>query len=482
MSLLPFEIVTLVAAAVGLLARRRPRLEMPAGLGGLLAAALAALLIVPGDALRLGSGEVLLATTYGRLFLFLAAGSGVVLTLVALITAWQPTVPAAILVGLAGMGVGLSLTDPLIALLVLLATSTAVALVSLADSVTPAGVRVVIRQVRLVALAGALAYVGLAWAAPTFAGIGSDPAALGLADLVIVLAVAVRFGAVPFHRPVARLTDTAPGLAIPLILVWGPAAMAVVVLGATDGTSIADLVPSGVGQALIVATGAASLILGAVGAWLQDDLEHVVGYSIIQDAGFVLLGLAIGGPNAHEPVRAWLLIMLTTKTAFGAWSAVVEARFRTARLPELDGWARRSPLLAIALVGIVLATIGAPGLLAWNVRVALVDGATSGPLRVVLLLAGLASLVYYARIVLVGIGRPSLLVSAAAGDRPVATTRAATVVESIQLNGRTNRAPIAAGLVLVLALVSLVVASGGLGGSEAARAAGPEPSPAALGQ
>jgi NADH:ubiquinone oxidoreductase subunit 2 (subunit N) len=481
-SQLPFLMVTIVAATLCLVARRRPQLEVPVGLGGLAVATVAALVIAPGDVLRLGSGEVLLATAYGRLFLLLGAGLGLVLGVVALMTSWQPNLPAAMLVGLAGMGLGLSLTDPLIALLVLLGSAVAVALVSLDASVSAAGVRVVVRQVRTIALAGVLAYVAVAWAAPALSGIGSDPAAFGLADLAIVLAVALRFGAVPFHRPVARLTDTAPGLAIPLVLVWGPAALAVVVLGATDGSAMTFLVPSGIGQAVIVAVAGASLVLGAVGAWLQDDLEHVLGYSIIQDAGFVLLGLAIGGPDAHEPARVWLLIMLTTKTAFAAWVTVVEARFRTGRLPELHGWARRSPLLAIALVGIVVATIGAPGLLAWSVRASLVQGAAGGPLQAILLLAGLASLVYYARIGLVGLGRPSLLVAAAPTDRPVAAARTGTAIEAVQAGWRTNRAPIAAGFVLVLVLVSLVVATGGLGGPDAARAAAPEPSLPALGQ
>ncbi len=482
MSLLPFLVVTSVGAVLSIVARYRPRLDVPVGLGGLAAATVAALAIAPGDVLRLGSGEVLLATGYGRLFLLLAAGPGLALGVVALLTTWQPNLPPAILVGLAGMGLGLTLTDPLIALLVLLAAAVTVALVSLGTSAGPGDLRVIVRQVRTIAVAGALAYVAVAWAAPALSGIGSDPAAFGLADLAIVLAVALRFGAVPFHRPVARLTDTAPGLAVPLILVWGPAALAVVALGATDGSAMTFLVPSGIGPALIVAVGGASLVLGAVGAWLQDDLEHVLGYSIIQDAGFVLLGLAIGGPDAHQPARIWLLIMLTTKTAFAAWVTVVQARFRTARLPELHGWARRSPVLAIALLGIVLATVGAPGLLAWSVRTSLVQDASAGPLQLILLLAGLASLVYYARIGLVGIGHPSLLVAAAPTDRPLPATRAGTAIEAVQAGWQTNRAPIAAGLVLILVLVSLVVANGGLGGPEAARAAAPEPSLPALGQ
>jgi NADH:ubiquinone oxidoreductase subunit 2 (subunit N) len=289
--------------------------------------------------------------------------------------------------------------------------------------------------------------------------------------------VAVRFGAIPFHRPVARLTDRAPGTAIPLLLVWGPAALAVVVLAATDGSTVALLVPSGIGRALIVTVATISLLLGAIGAWLQDDLEHVVGYSVVQDAGFVLLGLAIAGPAADEPARAWLLILIAAKTAFAAWATVIGARFRTTRLPELSGWGRRSPLLAVALVGIALGTLGAPGLLAWNVRVALVQGAAGEPLEAVLLIGGLAALAYYGRILVVGLGRPSLLVGAAPGDRPVATERGRTAFEGLRAGWRANQAPIAAGLVLALVLISVVVAAGGFGGPEAARAAGPVASP-----
>jgi NADH:ubiquinone oxidoreductase subunit 2 (subunit N) len=477
-SLVPFLVVSFAAAAACLVTRHRTPLEIPIGAGGLLIATIAAFAIVPGDQLKLGSGEVLLATAYGRLFLVLGAGLGLLLCLVGLATTWQANLPAAILISLGGIGIGLSVTDPLIAVIVLLASSIAGSLVILDGSATSLEVRVVIRQVRVIALAGALALVAIAWAAPSVT-IGADTEALGLADLAIVLAVAIRFGAIPFHRPVARLTDAAPSTAIPLLLVWSPAALAVVVLGATDGSTVPLLVPSGIGQVLIVGLAAASLLLGAVGAWLQDDLEHVVGYSIVQDAGFVLLGLAIVGPAAHEPVRVWLLILVAVKTAFGAWVTVVRARFRTARLPELDGWARHSPLLAIALVGIVVGTVGAPGLVAWSVRASLVQGAAGGPLQAILLVGGLASLVYYARVFIVGVGRPSLLVSTAASDRPVATARGGTAFESLRAGWRANRAPIAGGLVLILVLVSVILAAGGLGGPEAARAAAPQPSPAA---
>ncbi len=478
MSLLPFLVIAFAAAAGCLVTRERPAVQIPVSLAGLVLATVAALAIAPGDQLRLGSGEVLLATAYGRLFLVLGSVLGLLLGLVGLATTWQPALPAAILVGLGGTAIGLSASDPLIAVIVLLTTSIGTSLVTLNGSMTSAGLRAALRHIRVIALAGALAIVALAWAAPSIPGTGGDSQAFGLADLAIVLAVAIRFGAIPFHRPVARLTDSAPGTTIPLLLVWGPAALAVVVLAATDGTSAPLFVPFGIGQALIVSLATIGLILGAVGAWLQDDLEHVVGYSIVQDAGFVLLGLAIAGPAGHEPTRAWLLILVAAKTAFAAWASVVQARFQTARLPELSGWARRSPLLAIALAGIALATIGLPGLLAWSVRSSLAQDAAGGPLGVVVLIGGLASLAYYGRILVVGLGRPSMMVGHAPSDRPVATARAGTALQAVRTGWLANRAPISAGLVLVLVLVSVVLAAGGLGAPEAARAAAPQPSPA----
>ena len=479
MSLLPFLTIAFAAAAACLVVRRRTALEIPIGLGGLLLATIGALVIVPGDQLKLGRGDMLVGTAYGRLFLVLGSALGLILCLVGLATNWQSNLPAAILVGLGGIGIALSEPDPVIAIMVLLGSSIAGSLVMLNASVSASDLRVVVRHVRRIALVGALAIVAIAWAGLSGGGIGGDPETLGLADLAIVLAVAVAFGAIPFHRPVARLTDRAPGTAIPLLLVWGPAALAVVVLAATDGSTVALLVPFGIGQALIVTMATISLLLGAIGAWLQDDLEHVVGYSVVEDAGFVLLGLAIAGPAAHEPVRAWLLILIAAKTAFAAWVTVVGARFRTGRLPELSGWARRSPLLAVALAGIALGTIGAPGLLAWNVRVALVQGAAGEPLEAVLLIGGLAALAYYGRILVIGLGRPSLLVGAAPGDRPVAIVRGQTTVAGLRTGWRANQAPIAAGLVLVLVLVTIVVAAGGFGGPAAARAAGPLASPLA---
>ncbi len=292
------------------------------------------------------------------------------------------------------------------------------------------------------------------------------------------------------------------------------------------------LLPLQVERSVVLTVGVLSIVLGAVAAWLQDDLEHIVGYSIVQDAGFVILGLAILDPIAWQPTRTWILVFVVVKTAFAAWAVAVRSRFRTGSLPELGGWARRSPGLGLGLLLIVVATLGVPGLVVWDVRSRLVDlSITTGPLRVLVVLGGLASLGYYGRIALAGLRPPSLLVLAGATERPrraaaiegsdagepvTGGVAVAAIGSGSTVSGgdrvvddpgvdpdpaprsprrreapggaalirfestaatiwRANRAPIASAGVLVLALMALAVGAGGLGGPAAAAAPAPEP-------
>ena len=56
--------------------------------------------------------------------------------------------------------------------------------------------------------------------------------------------------------------------------------------------SLVDLGPE---RAIVIAIAVASIVLAAIAAFVQDDIEHVVGYSIVGDAGVVILALAVAG-------------------------------------------------------------------------------------------------------------------------------------------------------------------------------------------
>ena len=87
-----------------------------------------------------------------------------------------------------------------------------------------------VRELRALAIAGALAIIATAWLARPTDDLIAVPAVFGFAYLAFALAVAIRFGAIPFHLWAARVADAAPGVALPLLLAWGPAAFAAVAL------------------------------------------------------------------------------------------------------------------------------------------------------------------------------------------------------------------------------------------------------------
>lgn len=484
MSLVPFLAIAFGAAVAALLVRRLPRLSLAIGLLGLCAATIAALAIVPGDRLAVGATGRLEVTEFGRLFLTLGCGTGLLVTLVGLATAWQRDLPSAILGGFGALGLALTIGDPIIALVAILAGALVGSLVTLVTPIAARDVRVATREFRAIAVAGALALVGMAWIARPLGPLGLEPAVFGLAYLLVVLAAAIRFGAIPFHRWAARLADSAPEIALPLLLAWAPAGFAVVALTWVDRSIAPLLIPLQMERGVVLAIGVLSIVLGAGAAWLQDDVEHVVGYSIVQDAGFIILGLAILDPSAWQPARSWILVFVVAKTAFAAWAVAVRTRFGTRRIPELGGWARRSPLLGAGLLVIVIATLGVPGLLAWDVRGRLVDlSLRDGPMRALVTLGGLASLAYYGRLGVLGLRRQVAVVAAAPSDVPVRLP-AETLAAPRQVAGLearavaawgVNRAPIAAVGVLVLALVAAAIGAGGLGVRGAAAADAPQP-------
>jgi NADH:ubiquinone oxidoreductase subunit 2 (subunit N) len=227
----------------------------------------------------------------------------------------------------------------------------------------------------------------------------------GLAYLAFAVAVAIRFGAIPFHLWVARLADAVPDTALPILTALAPASFAVVALAWVDGSVAPLLVDLDVVRDLILVIAIASIVLAALAALVQDDLEHVVGYSIVGDAGIVILALAVLDPAGWAPARIWVMAFVVGRAAFGAWAAAVRLAFSTGRIDHIRGWARRSPILAVALALVGAAAVGFPGLLAFDSRAALVDLALAGPLATIVLVATLLPILYYGRLFVVGVSR-----------------------------------------------------------------------------
>ena len=498
MTILPFLIITFGAGAASLLTRHNARLSAAIGILGLVAALFAARAIKADDHLVVG-GAALAGSAYLRLFVIFGSIVALALVLLGLATTSHRHAPGVLLGGLGATGLALALADPRIAVIAATAGGLLGILVTVVPPATARGVVVAARELRALAIAGVLAILAVAWIARPLGELAGEPAVFGLAYLGFAIAVAIRFGAIPFHFWAARLADAAPEVTLPMLMAWSPAAFAVVALAWAD-QSVAPLVaplllPLSVERALVVAIGAASVVLGTLAAWIQDDLEHVVGYTIIADAGIAILGLAALSPAAWEPARTWLLVFVMVRSAFAAWAVAMRGAFGTRRIGDLSGWVIRAPILGVAFGLIVIAAIGWPGLVAWQARAMLIELTLDGLLVVLVTVGALAQVAVYGRLLMVGLGRPSEAVARGEGERPRwpvplpkrpivgqsgterafertrhAMSGAIDVAGVVPAALRLNRVLIASLLVLALSGLAFAVATGGLGVPRAAGA------------
>jgi NADH:ubiquinone oxidoreductase subunit 2 (subunit N) len=496
MTILPFLAIAFGAAAASLLTRRSAPISATIGILGLVGTTIAAAAISSDETLAIGGGE-LVGSAYLRLFTWLGSLVALVLAVLGLLTSSHRHVPGVLLVGIGASGLALALPDARIAILAATAGGLIGILVTLAVPASARDVVVAARELRALAIAGVLAIVATAWIGRPLGTLAAEPAVFGLAYLGFAAAVAIRFGAIPFHFWAARLADAAPEVALPMLMAWSPAAFAVVALAWADQSVAPLLLPLSVERGLVVAVGVVSVILGSLAAWIQDDLEHVVGYTIIADAGIAILGLAALDPAAWEPARTWILVFVVARSAFAAWAVAIRDAFGTRRIDDLRGWAVRAPLLAVAFAVIVVASIGAPGLAVWEARARLIDLTLVGPLVPLVMLGALGPLAVYARLAGLGIGRPSEAVARGLGERPAWPAGGPARQNGSQGIGdrgggragrpgrrgaglgplgtipaaiRLNRALLSALLVLSLSGISLVVSAGGFGVNAAARA------------
>jgi len=471
-SLVPFLVIAGLGA-VGLAIIRGSALVVAVGGGvALLAALVAALLILPGQAVVVDHAGFA-TTSYLRLFLVLGTIVGIGLVVVGAAGGGQREAPAVTLGILATSALALALPD---ARLAFLAATAGGAFAVLAAAGLGGGRRSAtagIRVLRIAVIAGTMAIAASAWIGRDLSELAAQPVVFGLAYLAVALAVALRLGAIPFHNWAARLADAVPEPSLPLVTAWAAGAFAIAALAWTDASITPLLVDLSAMRVVILAIAISSIVLASIAAVIQEDIEHVVGYSIVGDAGVIMLAVAALDPEAWAPARTWILAFVVSRSAFAAWAAAARLSFGTGRISELRGWVVRSPLLAAGFAAVVLASIGLPGLAAFDARGRLVDLALGGPLGAVVLVGTFTPLAYYGRVALIGLARTG----AQPGDKPWRP-----IVAPVDLNDlrtwaastwSSNRAFIASATATLLAVLAVATMAGAFGVREAAAGLAP---------
>ena len=244
-------------------------------------------------------------------------------------------------------------------------------------------------------LTGTLSLDGIAAALHSPSDLG---VILGLAFMVV--AVAFKFGAVPFHMwlpdvyegaptSVTLFVGTAPkiayfALALRLLAYGMPGA-------AIDWTRM--LMP------LAVLT----LVVGNVVAIVQSNLKRMLAYSTISHVGFIVLGFVAGTKSGYAAALYYMLIYVLM--ALGAFGVVVLASrkgFEADRLDDYKGMYRRDPLLALAMAMLMFSMAGVPPFVGFWAKLRIIQALweTNHPWLVIIAVSmSVVGAFYYLRVV-----------------------------------------------------------------------------------
>ena len=187
----------------------------------------------------------------------------------------------------------------------------------------------------------------------------SLPAALGL--VFVVVGVAFKFGAVPFHM---WLPDVYEGAPTPVTLFIGsvPKIAAFALTWRILTEALAPMHPSWQGMLIVLCV--LSLLIGNIVAIAQKNLKRMLAYSTISHVGFILMGFIAGTEDGVEAAMFYTITYaLMAAAAFGMIIVLSRRGFEAERLEDFKGLNQRSPWFAIMMLIVMFSMAGVPPLI-----------------------------------------------------------------------------------------------------------------------
>jgi NADH-quinone oxidoreductase subunit N len=216
----------------------------------------------------------------------------------------------------------------------------------------------------------------------------------------IIVGIAFKFGAVPFHMWVPDVYHGAP---TPVTLFIGSApkiasfVLAIRVLAEGLDAMVASW------QDMLVALAVLSLLIGNVVAIAQTNLKRMLAYSTISHVGFILLGILAGTNEGYRAAMFYTLsYVIMAVGSFGMILLLSRSGFEADRLEDFKGLNRRSPWFAAIMMMLMFSTAGVPPFIGFWAKLAVIGAVLDVGLAWLAAVAVLLSVVaafYYLRVV-----------------------------------------------------------------------------------
>lgn len=220
----------------------------------------------------------------------------------------------------------------------------------------------------------------------------------GIAFLIV--GIAFKFGAVPFHM---WLPDVYQGARTPVTLYIASApklaALALALRFLVDG--LGEL--HDVWQGMILVVAVLSLLIGNIVAIAQTNIKRMLGYSAIAHVGFILLAVFTGNEDGYgAAVFYTLTYVIMAAGAFGMVILLSRKGFEAETLADFKGLNSRSPWFALMMLFFMFGMAGVPPWVGFFAKLNVINvvlDAGFPELAILMVVASVIGAYYYLRVI-----------------------------------------------------------------------------------
>jgi NADH-quinone oxidoreductase subunit N len=227
-----------------------------------------------------------------------------------------------------------------------------------------------------------------------------DDLVLIFALAFIVVGLAFKLGAAPFHMWIPDVYHGAP-TAVTLYIGTAPkiAAFALLMRLLVDG--LGDL--HGQWQGMLIVLSILSMAVGNVIAIAQVNLKRMLAYSTIAHVGYLLLGVLTASGGGYSASMFYVIVYtIMSLGGFGMIILLSRAGFEADKIEDFKGLNERSPWFAFMMAILMLSMAGIPPFLGFWAKFAVLEAVVRSGLvwlAVVAVLFAIIGAFYYLRVI-----------------------------------------------------------------------------------
>ncbi len=187
----------------------------------------------------------------------------------------------------------------------------------------------------------------------------------------IIVGVAFKFGAVPFHMWVPDVYHGAP-TAVTLMLSSAPKVASFALAYRLLAEGLSGLMPGW--QDMLIFLAVLSMAIGNLVAIAQTNLKRMLAYSTISHVGFILLGILAGTAEGYEAALYYTIAyVIMSLGGFGMIILLSRRGYEADSLEDFRGLNARSPWFAAIMLMLMFSMAGVPPFIGFWAKLAVIQ-------------------------------------------------------------------------------------------------------------